>query len=371
MPESVILGNLARTQPEIASQLEELVSSGNFPNALLFSGNPFCGRMFAARRICELLQIPDENVVIISDRNHAYRIRTALDLYRRQRNQSSRRFLNESISILLQQYHGAMIDAQSTTAGKKKFADAAEVADMLRDLESAGDSDAAAVADRLEKALSPLMDSNRSASITIGQVRAIRDWCSTSSMDGVRKFVIIEGLENAGDSAVNGLLKTLEEPPAGCHFILISSNAGRIPATILSRVRKFRFRDETPDMRKTILNSLFIDPSKYGSLEEFFLEGSGINDRLLSESATALLMKQPLDMPALVSELEKNQGWDRFFTLVLERIHDAFMEGRLEQRRAEYLMNAVNESVLKGRTFNQTKRLTFDDVVYRVQEVNR
>ena len=371
MSGNLILGGLDRTQPEIAAQLEELASSGSFPNAVLFSGNPFSGRMFAARRVCDRLRIPDENVVIISDRNHAYRIRTALELYRRQRNLSSRRFLDESISILLQQYHGAMMDAQSTTAAKKKFSDAAEVSDILRELETTDDSGADSICTRLDKALSPLMDSNRTSSVTIGQVRAIRDWCSTSSMDGVKKFVVIEGLENAGDSAVNGLLKTLEEPPAGCHFILISSNSGRIPATILSRVRKFRFRDVSEGMKKTILNSLFVDPSKYDSLEEFFLEGSGINDRLLSDSAKALLMKQPLDMPALVSELEKNQGWDRFFTLVLERIHEAFMDGRLEQRRAQYLMKAVNDAVLKGRTFNQTKRLTFDYVVYRVQEVNR
>ena len=190
-------------------------------------------------------------------------------------------------------------------------------------------------------------------------------------MDGAGKFVIIEGLENAGDSAVNGLLKTLEEPPAGSHFILISSNAGRIPATILSRARKIRFKDADQDMKRYVLNSLFVDPSKYDSLEEFFLEGSGINDRLLLDAAKALLMKQPMDMSALVSELEKNQGWDRFFKHVQDQLYLAFTEGRLDQRRTEYLMKAVNDAVLKGRTFNQTKRLTFDYVVYRVQEVNR
>ena len=367
----MILGGLDRTQPEIAVQLEDLASSGSFPNALLFSGTPYSGRMFAARRVCERLGIPDENVVIVSDRNHAYRIRTTLDLYRRHRNTSSRQFLHECIAVLLQQYHGALLDAQSTTAGKKKFSDAAEVTDILRDLENADESEAAKIADKLEKALSPFMDSNRIASISIGQVRAIRDWCSTSSMDGAGKFVIIEGLENAGDSAVNGLLKTLEEPPAGCHFILISSNAGRIPATILSRARKLRFNDADSAMKAIVLNSLFVDPSKYDSLEEFFLEGSGINDRLLLDSAKALLMKQPLDMPALVSELEKNQGWDRFFKHVMDQIYLAFTVGRLDQRRAEYLIRSVNEAVLKGRTFNQTKRLTFDYVVYRVQEVNR
>ena len=367
----ILTASLAKTQPEIAAQLEETIASGAFPNAVLFSGNSFSGRMYAARAVCMRLGIPDENVVIISDRNHAYRIRTALELYRKHRNTSSRNFLKESISILLQQYHGAMLDGQSTTAGKKKFSDAAEVSDMLRDLDTTEESGAGAMADKLEKALSPLMDSNRTSSVTIGQVRAIRDWCSTSSMDGVGKFVIIEGLENAGDSAINGLLKTLEEPPAGSHFILISSNAGRIPATILSRVRKFRFNDETPEIRKYILNSLFVDPSKYNSLEEFFLEGSGINDRLLADNARALLMKEPLDMAALVGELEKNQGWDRFFMHVEDNIRQAFLDGRLDQRRTEYLIHAVNDAVLKGRTFNQTKRLTFDFVVFRVQEVNR
>ena len=110
---------------------------------------------------------------------------------------------------------------------------------------------------------------------------------------------------------------------------------------------------------------------KYDSLEEFFLEGSGINDRLLLDAAKALLMKQPMDMSALVSELEKNQGWDRFFKHVQDQLYLAFTEGRLDQRRTEYLMKAVNDAVLKGRTFNQTKRLTFDYVVYRVREVNR
>ncbi|MBQ4280764.1 MAG: hypothetical protein II753_01535, partial [Spirochaetales bacterium] len=252
----MLLGGLDRTQPEIAVQLEELASSGFFPNAMLFSGSPCSGRMFAARRVCDRLGIPDENVVIISDRNHAYRIRTALELYRRHRNTSSRNFLNECIAVLLQQYHGALIDGQSTTAGKKKFSDAAEVTDILRELESSDEATASKTADRLEKALSPLMDSNRTSSISIGQVRAIRDWCSTSSMDGAGKFVIIEGLENAGDSAVNGLLKTLEEPPAGSHFILISSNAGRIPATILSRARKIRFKDADQEMKRYVLNSL-------------------------------------------------------------------------------------------------------------------
>ena len=367
----MILGGLDKTQAEVAPLLEELCKDRVFPNAVLFSGERCSGRMFASRAVCQRLQIPSENVIIVSDRNHSYRIRTAIELYKKHRNDSAKRFLRENVSILLQQYHGALMDGQNTVAAKKKFSDAAEATDVLRELESASDTDAAAVADKLLKALSPLMEGNRIASVSVGQVRAIRDWCATSSMDGEQKFVIIEGLENAGDGAVNALLKTLEEPPEGSHFILISENAGRIPATILSRVRKFRFKSFGPEEKAYVLNSLFVDPSRYEDLQQFFLQGSGIDDRMLSESASALLEKKDLDIPALVSVLEKTQAWDTFFNHVIDKIRLSFTEGKLDQRRTEYLLKAVNEAVTKGKTYNQPKRLTFDFVVYRIREVIR
>lgn len=366
----MILGGLDKSQPEIASQIMDLTMGDSFPNALLFSGSSCSGRMFAARALVNQMGIPAENVIIISDRNHYYRIKTALELYRKNRNKAAKNFLKDNVGILLQQFHGALMDSQSP-AGKKKFSDAAEISDLLRELDGIDENGADKFADKLEKALNPLMDTNRTVAISVGQVRSVRDWCSTSSMDGVQKMVIIEGLENASDSAINALLKTLEEPPTGTHFILISSNSGKIPATILSRVRKFRFKDIGSEEKKYILSSLFVNPNDYDSLEAFFLQGSGLNDKLLSDSAKALLMKQEVNMPELVRELESSQAWDRFFGLVIEEIQKAFQEGRLSQARAEYLLKAVNESVLKGRSFNQMKRLTFDYVVYRVQEVNR
>lgn len=367
----MILGGLDKTQKEIASLLEELCKDDCFPNAVLFSGPRCSGRMFASRAVCERISVPSENVVIVSDRNHALRIKTAIGLYRRHRNTSARRFLIENVSILLQQYHGALIDAQSTIASKKRFSDAADVTDVLRELEISEEDEADKICDKLDKALSPLMEGNRVASISIGQVRAIRDWCATSSMDGEQKFVIIEGLENAGDGAVNALLKTLEEPPEGSHFILISENAGRIPATILSRVRKFRFKTYGVEEKAYVLNSLFVDPSRYENLEQFFLQGSGIDDRFISEAAKDLLEKKELDMGSLVAVLEKTQAWDLFFSHVLDGIRSAYLDGRLDQRRTDYLLKTVNEAVTKGKTFNQTRRLTFDFVVFRIREVIR
>ena len=42
--------------------------------------------------------------------------------------------------------------------------------------------------------------------------------------------------------AFNGLLKTLEEPPASLKFILATTDAHKIPSTIISRCQRFDFR---------------------------------------------------------------------------------------------------------------------------------
>ena len=55
----------------------------------------------------------------------------------------------------------------------------------------------------------------------------------------------------------------------------------------------------------------------------------------------------------------------------MDEIRNAYLDGRLDQRRTDYLLKAVNEAVTKGRTFNQTRRLTFDFVIFRIREVIR
>src|SRR5262249_45267864 len=47
--------------------------------------------------------------------------------------------------------------------------------------------------------------------------------------------------EGALGQAANALLKTLEEPPADTHFVLVTAEARRLPVTILSRCQRLRF----------------------------------------------------------------------------------------------------------------------------------
>lgn len=359
---------LCSTQPEIARQLAELVANDEFPSSSLFFGEQYSGRMFAAMSVGKEMNVPRENIVIVSDRNHFFRIKAATALLRKARNKASRDFLKENVSILLQQYHGALMDEQSATT-KKRFADAAEVSELMERLDGCADNELDSIVSSVEKFVLSLADSNRTQAITVGQVRAIRDWCSTSSMDGERKLVVVEGLENALGAAVNAFLKTLEEPPANTYFILVSANPGRILATILSRVRKFRFQPLSKDDTRHIFNSLFVDPNRYEDLEQFFLEGGGIDDAKLKSMARDLVVSRKPDIPRIVAELEACKGHDIFFSHVVDELYRGRLDGSIDKRKADYLVQGINEMVSKARLFNQNKRLTLDYVLYRTKEV--
>ena len=59
---------------------------------------------------------------------------------------------------------------------------------------------------------------------------------------GAFKVYIIDEVHMLSAGAFNALLKTLEEPPSYVIFILCTTEAGRIPITILSRCQRYDFR---------------------------------------------------------------------------------------------------------------------------------
>jgi len=59
---------------------------------------------------------------------------------------------------------------------------------------------------------------------------------------GKKKVFIIDEVHMLSKSAFNALLKTLEEPPSHVHFILATTEANKVPATIISRCQRFDFR---------------------------------------------------------------------------------------------------------------------------------
>lgn len=75
----------------------------------------------------------------------------------------------------------------------------------------------------------------------IDEIRELREKIKFSPSSGKYKVFIIDEVHMLTLPAFNALLKTLEEPPAHAIFILATTEAHKVPATILSRVQRFDF----------------------------------------------------------------------------------------------------------------------------------
>ena len=109
----------------------------------------------------------------------------------------------------------------------------------------------------------------------VEEVRDLREKIKYSPVNGKYKVYIIDEVHMLTDSAFNALLKTLEEPPEHAMFILATTEAHKMPATILSRTIRFDFK--------------LVEPEKLVQQLKYVLKNEGISydDEALKAIASA------------------------------------------------------------------------------------
>lgn len=86
--------------------------------------------------------------------------------------------------------------------------------------------------------LAPLEEGKQ---ILIDQVRDLGRYLGLKSQLGGYKVAMIDPADKMTASAANGLLKGLEEPPAGTVLMLLSARSAWLPATVRSRCQRLAF----------------------------------------------------------------------------------------------------------------------------------
>lgn len=81
----------------------------------------------------------------------------------------------------------------------------------------------------------------------VEDVRDLRDKVQITPVSAAKKVYIIDEVHMLSKAAFNALLKTLEEPPEHVVFILATTDADKLPDTIISRTQKFTFRTIAPE----------------------------------------------------------------------------------------------------------------------------
>ncbi len=82
----------------------------------------------------------------------------------------------------------------------------------------------------------------------IDAIRACVHFAWETSQLGGKRVILIKNIDAMTEAAANALLKTLEEPPSNCYFLLLSSSIDRLLPTLVSRCNIWK--PELPDETK-------------------------------------------------------------------------------------------------------------------------
>ncbi len=95
----------------------------------------------------------------------------------------------------------------------------------------------------------------------IDEIRELKEKINLSPVQSQKKIYIIDEVHMLTPEAFNALLKTLEEPPSHALFVLCTTEAQKIPPTIISRCFHLLFTPATPEELKRSLQRI-IDAEK-------------------------------------------------------------------------------------------------------------
>ncbi len=93
-----------------------------------------------------------------------------------------------------------------------------------------------------EGRLLDLIEIDAASNTGVDDIRDLREKVNFRPSQARIKFYIIDEVHMLSNSAFNALLKTLEEPPSHVIFVLATTEAEKIPATITSRCQRFEFK---------------------------------------------------------------------------------------------------------------------------------
>lgn len=205
---------------------------------------------------------------------------------------------------------------------------------------------------------------------SVEDIRDLREKVQIAPVSAPKKIYIIDEVHMLSKSAFNALLKTLEEPPEHAVFILATTDADKLPATILSRVQRFNFRtisqDEVAAHLRTIADAeqISIDDdalqliARYG--QGSFRDSISLLDQmqnLNSETVTAAMVEDSL---GLASTAEVRQLLEAYCAGDLQTIADTLRA--LEHRGVP--ANAISEQLLheiRGDIINKSNCLPLAD----------
>ena len=139
-------------------------------------------------------------------------------------------------------------------------------------------------------------DETPARSIRVVQIRWLDRLLSVAPSLSARRAIVIDTADDMERPAANALLKSLEEPPQGTVFFLVSHMPGRLLPTIRSRCRLLRFSPLIEATMRVAVRRLLPDATD-SELDDYVAAGAGAPGQALRAAE--------LDLPALDAALAR------------------------------------------------------------------
>ena len=172
-----------------------------------------------------------------------------------------------------------------------------------------------------------------------------------------RRVFVLERVDTMNDEVSNRLLKTLEEPPAFVHLILLTDQLGRVLETVVSRCQLVRFDPLPAERIAQLLEGEGVEPGRAHAAARLSL-GNGSRARFLaSDEGMALRGEVERLVFDALGAIHMEEPWRGLLQRAEERREGA--EAAVEERKRERL-----EQEPRGRERSALER-EFDETAKR------
>jgi DNA polymerase-3 subunit gamma/tau len=177
---------------------------------------------------------------------------------------------------------------------------------------------------------------------SVDDIRELRESVAYAPVSGRRKVYILDEAHMLSTAAWNAFLKTLEEPPPNTVFVLATTEAGKVPPTVIDRCHRFDFHRPTVEQIASVVRrtaqaeSIEIPPAAVAALARSatgsFRDALGTLEQLVTYSGSEIALQ---DVLAVLGVADAR---------LLEETVDAIAAA--DSRRA---LQAIEECAVQGR----------------------
>jgi DNA polymerase-3 subunit delta' len=188
-----------------------------------------------------------------------------------------------------------------------------------------GADDEAAVRGRVERGVHPdltwVTASGASEMLVADIEEPVVAAATRTPFESARRVFVIEGADTMNDQAANRMLKTLEEPPAFAHLLLLTDRREDVMATIASRCQPVRFDPPSPERIAAALEG--VDGEVALACARLSLADGGVASRLASEEGQALRAAAVASVRSAISGTTASRPWRALLDLARSAGADA------------------------------------------------